>query len=47
MTLDADQIVTFVGINLLLEEHAAAGERFRQHHALLEVHVVVGGAVDQ
>jgi hypothetical protein len=42
----ADQIVTFVRVDQLLEEGATVGQRFRENHTLLEVNAVVGGAVN-
>lgn len=46
MLLDAGQVVALVRVNQLLEERTPGGQRLRQDHALLEVHVVVGRSVD-
>jgi hypothetical protein len=46
MFLHARQIVPFVGVDLLLEQRAAMGERLRQHHALEQMHVIVGRSVN-
>jgi hypothetical protein len=47
VALDAVQVVALVRVDLLPEEHTLGGQRLGQHHRLLQVHVVVRGAVDQ
>lgn len=47
MSLDSRQTVTFVGIYLLFVEHALAGQSSGQNHRLLDMDVVVGGAMNQ
>lgn len=47
MSLDPRQTVTFVGIYLLFVEHSLAGQRSGQNHGLLDMDIVVGGAMNQ
>ena len=46
MLFHADQIVALVRVDQLLVQGAFRRQFFREHHRLLEVHIIVGRTVD-
>lgn len=47
MPLHAAQTVVLIRIDDLLEEHATCGQRLGQRHALLHVHIIISGALNE